>query len=149
MRVGLIAFSAASLGLATYACTGPGELGDSGVRATCGSLSHVVTGRHDPTVVVVLPASRSIAVDVASRREGRLEDMDGRVERARISIGNVGAECSARSGAYRFDVLGNAEAVALELTGVGSAEVVLEHDGRVLRSAFIDVSAEESVEIVL
>ncbi|HEX6587441.1 MAG TPA: hypothetical protein VF039_00350 [Longimicrobiales bacterium] len=149
MRVGLIVFGAAALGLAMSACTAPRGLSDSGIRTTCGSLGHMVTGRHDPTVVLVLPASRSIEVDVTSRREGTLDGLDGRVERVKAKIGSAGAECSARSGSYRFEVRGNTDAVALELIGVGAAELVLEHDGRVLRTAFVDVSAEESIEVVL
>lgn len=149
MRIGIVVCGAVVLGFAASACATPREVGSSGIRTTCGSLAHMVAGRHDPTVVVVLPASRSIAVDVSSRREGSLESLDGRIERVTASIGNAGAECSAPSGSYRFEVRGDADAIALELTGVGAAELVLEHDGRVLRSAFVDVSAEESMKIVL
>lgn len=109
----------------------------------------MVTGRHDPTVVLALPASRSIAVAVTSRRAGSLESLGGRVDRVKATIGSAGAECWARSGSYRFEVRGDAMIVAMELVGVGPAELVLEYDGRIVRSAFVDVSAEESMEIAL
>lgn len=137
------------LGLALLGCASPRELADSGIRTTCGSLTHLVTGSHDPTVVVELPASRSIVVDVSARRGGQLDGLDPRIERVKATIDDGGAECSAPSGSYRFEVRGPVGNVALELTGVGAAELVLERDGRVIHRAFLDVSAEEAMEIVL
>ena len=149
MRVGLIVFCAAVLGLAASACMAPKGFSDSGIRTSCGSLRDMVLGRHEPTIVLILPASRSIEVDVTSRREGTLDSLDGRLETVKATIGSAGAECSAPSGSSRFEVRGDTDAIALELTGTGAAELVLEHDGRVIRNAFVDVSAEESIQIVL
>lgn len=147
MRRGILVMGAAFIGISTSACAA--DLDRAGIRTTCGSLMHAATGRHDPTVVVILPASRSIEVGVTSRRQGSLERLHGRIDRTKANIGSAGAECSAPSGSYRFEVRGNSRAIALELIGVGPAEVRLEHDGRILRSAFVDLSAEETLELVL
>lgn len=140
----------ASLLLGTVSCGVPQPLTYAGIQTTCGNVVRAVTGSHDPTVVLSVPRSRSFVVEVSSQRVGRLESLDGRLERVRAGVRFVRAECSSPAGSYRFDIRGSRTGdVVLQLLGVGPAQLVVEHDGRVLRRTFVDVSAEESVRIAL
>ena len=137
------------LPLALVACATPNHHADGGVRTRCGSIAGTVLERHDPTVVVSVGSPSELVLDVSTRRDGTLTGLDGHIDRARVELPAAGAECSAASGAYRFDVGARVDRIALELTGVGPAQVVVEHDGVVLRRAFVDVSAEEQLRITL